>query len=86
VAVELEFPRILPSASLSRGTVFVSRVDRRYRVWERAHGGECRSARSSTTNPPATASHGVKRRVMGAASLSVMKPRSQLVDGPPWRL
>jgi hypothetical protein len=37
VVVELEFPRMLPSASLSQGTVFVSRVQRRYRVWERAH-------------------------------------------------
>jgi hypothetical protein len=37
VVVELEFPRMLPSASLSQGTVFISRVERRYRVWEVAH-------------------------------------------------
>jgi hypothetical protein len=37
VIVQLEFPRMLPSASLSQGTVFVSRVGQRYRVWEVAH-------------------------------------------------
>jgi hypothetical protein len=35
--VELEFPRMLPSASLSQGTVFISRVGPGYRVWEVAH-------------------------------------------------
>jgi hypothetical protein len=37
VVVELQFPRMLPSASLSQGTVFIARVGRRYRVWEVAH-------------------------------------------------
>jgi hypothetical protein len=37
VVVDLEFPRMLPSTSLSQGTVFISRVGRRYRVWEVAH-------------------------------------------------
>jgi hypothetical protein len=37
VVVDLEFPRMLPSASLSQGTVFVARFERRYRVWEVAH-------------------------------------------------
>jgi hypothetical protein len=37
VVVDLEFPHMLPSASLSQGTVFVARVGRRYRVWEVAH-------------------------------------------------
>ena len=37
VVVILEFPRLLPSASLSQGTVFVARFGRRYRVWEVAH-------------------------------------------------
>jgi hypothetical protein len=37
VVVMLEFPHLLPSASLSQGTVFVARVGRRYRVWEVAH-------------------------------------------------
>jgi hypothetical protein len=37
VVVDLEFPRMLPSASLSQGTVFISRLGRRYQVWEVAH-------------------------------------------------
>jgi hypothetical protein len=37
VVVDLEFPRMLPSASLSQGTVFVARVGLRYRIWEVAH-------------------------------------------------
>jgi hypothetical protein len=37
VVVELFFPRMLPSASLSQGTVFVSRFPHGYRVWEVAH-------------------------------------------------
>jgi hypothetical protein len=37
VVVELFFPAMLASASLSQGTVFVSRLRHRYRVWERAH-------------------------------------------------
>jgi hypothetical protein len=37
VVVDLEFPRMLPSASLSQGTVFVARIEQRYRVWEVAH-------------------------------------------------
>jgi hypothetical protein len=37
VVVELQFPRMLPSASLSQGTVFVALVRDRYRVWEVAH-------------------------------------------------
>ncbi len=39
VVVELRFPRMLPSASLSEGVVFVSLLKRphRYRVWEVAH-------------------------------------------------
>jgi hypothetical protein len=34
VVVELRFPKMLPSASLSAGTVFVSRFKSGYRVWE----------------------------------------------------
>jgi hypothetical protein len=37
VVVDLLFPKMLPSASLSEGTVFVSRSPTGYRVWERAH-------------------------------------------------
>jgi hypothetical protein len=37
VVVYLLFPRMLPSASLSQGTVFVALVRDRYRVWEIAH-------------------------------------------------
>ena len=37
VVVELLFPAMLPSASLSEGTVFVSRIDGRYQVWQVAH-------------------------------------------------
>ena len=37
VVVQLLFPRMLPSASLSQGVVFVSRFPRGYRVWEVAH-------------------------------------------------
>jgi hypothetical protein len=37
VVVELLFPRMRPSASLSQGTVFVSLIRGRYRVWEVAH-------------------------------------------------
>lgn len=37
VVVELFFPEMRESASLSQGTVFVSRFPRGYRVWERAH-------------------------------------------------
>jgi hypothetical protein len=37
VVVDLEFPRLLPSASLSQGTAFVSRQGRSYRVWKVAH-------------------------------------------------
>jgi hypothetical protein len=37
VVVDLEFPRMLPSASLSQGTVFVARIEQDYRVWEVAH-------------------------------------------------
>jgi hypothetical protein len=37
VVVELFFPKMLPSASLSQGTVFVSRFPDGYRVWEVAH-------------------------------------------------
>ena len=37
VVVDLFFPKMLPSASLSQGTVFVSLVPTGYRVWERAH-------------------------------------------------
>jgi hypothetical protein len=37
VVGQLEFPRMLPSASLSQGTGFVARMGRRYRVWEVAH-------------------------------------------------
>jgi len=37
VVVELFFPARRPSASLSQGTVFVSRLREGYRVWEQAH-------------------------------------------------
>jgi hypothetical protein len=37
VVVGLLFPKELPSASLSQGTVFVSRFASGYRVWEVAH-------------------------------------------------
>ena len=37
VMVELLFPRMLPSASLSESTLFVARARGAYRVWEVAH-------------------------------------------------
>jgi hypothetical protein len=37
VVVGLEFPRMLPSASLSQGTLFISRLGRGYQVWHVAH-------------------------------------------------
>lgn len=37
VVVDLFFPKMLPSASLSQGTVFVSLFSDGYRVWEKAH-------------------------------------------------
>ena len=37
VVVDLFFPKMLPSASLSQGTVFVSRLATGYQVWEQAH-------------------------------------------------
>lgn len=37
VVVQLLFPRMRPSASLSQGVVFVTRFHRGYRVWEIAH-------------------------------------------------
>jgi hypothetical protein len=37
VVVELLFPRMLPSASLSESTLFVARERGAYRVWEVAH-------------------------------------------------
>ncbi|HEY3033569.1 MAG TPA: hypothetical protein VGJ54_02780 [Streptosporangiaceae bacterium] len=37
VVVDLLFPKMLPSASLSQGTVFVSRSGSGFRVWEVAH-------------------------------------------------
>lgn len=37
VVVELFFPKMKESASLSQGTLFVSRFPRGYRIWERAH-------------------------------------------------
>jgi hypothetical protein len=37
VVVQLLFPRMLPSASLSQGVVFVARFPRGYRIWEVAH-------------------------------------------------
>jgi hypothetical protein len=37
VVVDLLFPKMLPSASLSQGTVFVSRSGTGYQVWEVAH-------------------------------------------------
>jgi hypothetical protein len=37
VVVQLLFPKMLPSASLSEGVVFVARFAHGYRVWEVAH-------------------------------------------------
>jgi hypothetical protein len=37
VVVEMLFPRMLPSASLSQSTVFVDRENGMYRVWQVAH-------------------------------------------------
>ena len=37
IVVELFFPAMRPSASLSQGTVFVARLRNGYKVWERAH-------------------------------------------------
>jgi hypothetical protein len=37
VVVDLVFPRMRPSASLSQGTMFVSLIGGRYRVWDIAH-------------------------------------------------
>lgn len=37
VVVDLVFPAMAPSASLSQGTVFVSRFADGYRVWDQAH-------------------------------------------------
>ncbi|MHB1836914.1 MAG: hypothetical protein ACYCXW_18350 [Solirubrobacteraceae bacterium] len=37
IVVQLRFPKMQPSASLSEGVVFVSRFKSGYRVWERAH-------------------------------------------------
>jgi hypothetical protein len=37
VVVQLLFPKMLPSASLSQGVVFVARFPHGYRVWEVAH-------------------------------------------------
>jgi hypothetical protein len=37
VVVSLLFPRMLPSASLSQGVLFISREHDAYRVWEVAH-------------------------------------------------
>jgi hypothetical protein len=37
VVVQMLFPRMLPSASLSQSTVFVDRENGAYRVWEIAH-------------------------------------------------
>jgi len=37
VVVDLFFPKMLPSASLSQGTVFVSLFKTGYQVWEAAH-------------------------------------------------
>ncbi len=37
VVVDLLFPKMLPSASLSQGTVFVSLSGTGYRVWQVAH-------------------------------------------------
>lgn len=34
VVVSLRFPKMLPSAILSEGTVFVSRFEHGYRIWE----------------------------------------------------
>jgi hypothetical protein len=37
VVVDLEFPRMLPSASLSQGTLFIARLRRGYQVWHVAY-------------------------------------------------
>jgi hypothetical protein len=37
IVVELLFPKMLPSASLSQGTVFVAVFNTGYRVWDVAH-------------------------------------------------
>ena len=37
VVVDLVFPEMLPSASLSQGTVFVSRFEDGYHIWSVAH-------------------------------------------------
>jgi hypothetical protein len=37
IVVDLLFPRMRPSASLSQGTVFISLIRGHYRVWEVAH-------------------------------------------------
>jgi hypothetical protein len=37
VAVDLLFPKMLPSASLSEGVVFVSLFPAGYQVWDVAH-------------------------------------------------
>jgi hypothetical protein len=37
VVVDLLFPKMLPSASLSQGVVLVSRFRTGYRVWEAGH-------------------------------------------------
>jgi hypothetical protein len=37
VVVQMVFPKMLPSASLSEGVVFVARFAHGYRVWEVAH-------------------------------------------------
>lgn len=37
VVVELLFPKMLPSASLSQGTVFISLSTSGYHIWEVAH-------------------------------------------------
>lgn len=37
VVVDLLFPKVLPSASLSKGVVLVSRFPSGYRVWDVAH-------------------------------------------------
>ncbi len=37
VVVELHFPAMEPSASLSQGIVFVSRIHNHYTVWQLAH-------------------------------------------------
>jgi hypothetical protein len=37
IVVELRFPKEMPSASLSEGVVFISRLESGYEVWEVAH-------------------------------------------------